>query len=210
MTLSEDNYIRYDAWNNEIFKTENIKDGTGKSIIHVDVEPLKSIILISGEESQKVSLEEEIGQSYPVVIKPEWKRSICKSIEYPAFGEEKEICLPDRITKELPTFSGFIRYENTFEAKKGKRYFLKITEAFEGVEVFVNGKSLGIQIVPEYLYELTKETREGLNSIVIEVATSLERQMAQYPNMFGQKWEAENRNGITGEVRLYEKREEIL
>lgn len=202
--LPENDYARYDAWENTIRKVKNQKDGKGNSIVNIEVEPLKSVILVSGVEGKKIGLEEEIGQSYPVVLKPQWKRSICRSIEHPMFHDVTEICLPDRITKEHPTFSGFIRYENEFDAKKGKRYFLKITEAFEGVEVFLNGTSLGIQIVPEYLFELTDEIREGVNTISIEVATSLEREMAQYPNMFGQKWEAENKNGITGEVRLYE------
>ena len=62
---------------------------------------------------------------------------------------------------------------------------LEITDAYEGVEVFVNGKSLGIQVVPPYRYDLTEGLVKGTNELVIEVATTLERAMAQQPDIFG-------------------------
>ena len=36
-----------------------------------------------------------------------------------------------------------------------------------------NGKSLGIQIVPSYRYELSSYVKDGENEIAIEVATTL-------------------------------------
>ena len=81
--------------------------------------------------------------------------------------------------------------------------YLEITDAYEGVEVFVNDKSLGIQIVPVYRYDLTEALREGENHIRIEVATTLEREMANVPTSFGQMAEAKSLSGITGDVRLW-------
>ncbi len=78
-----------------------------------------------------------------------------------------------------------------------------ITDAQEGVEVFLNGAGAGIQIAPEYIYELSGKA--GENTLVIEVATTLERQcypalegyakMLAVPPVCG--------SGITGEVHLY-------
>lgn len=72
---------------------------------------------------------------------------------------------------------------------------LEITDAWEGVEVFVNGKSAGIQVAPPFRYDLRSLTSEDENVLVIEVATSLERERR------GAKKAAPT--GITGEVALY-------
>ncbi|WP_130837055.1 hypothetical protein [Lachnoclostridium sp. Marseille-P6806] len=138
-----------------------------------------------------------------------WMRSLTGSLEYPAFGEAKEVLLPDHLEKEEKTWSGIARYENSFTAEPGKEYFLTISDAAEAVEVFVNGVSLGIQIVPEYEYDLTPVVREGMNQVRIEVATTLEREMSTVPNpyavMLGKSAEPTNPSGLNGTVRLLEK-----
>ncbi len=108
-----------------------------------------------------------------------------------------------RELEEEPEFSGFVRYENEFMARKGEPLWLEITDASEGVEVFVNGISLGIQIVPTYCFDLTDALQEGKNQLRIEVATTLERQMAKFPDQLGQVTEATCGSGITGEVHLW-------
>ena len=65
----------------------------------------------------------------------------------------------------------------------------------EGVEVFVNGQSAGVQVVPPFRYDLRSLTQEGKNSLVIEVATTLERERGKTKNAAP--------TGITGEVALY-------
>ncbi len=69
--------------------------------------------------------------------------------------------------------------------------------------MFLNGKSLGVQVVPAYLFDLTENIIKGENHLVIEVATTLERERAKYPNSLGKTEEATCPSGITGEVKLY-------
>lgn len=57
-----------------------------------------------------------------------------------------------------------------------RRYILFIPEAGEDVELFVNGTSQGIQILPSFLYDITEAVQDGENDIRIEVATTLERE----------------------------------
>ena len=138
----------------------------------------------------------------------EWERSICRSIDYPDFKDGRKITLPDRLAEEKPEFSGFVRYENEFILSKGQmaeggRIVLAVTDAWEGVELFVNKNSAGIQIAPPFLYDITGLCREGENEIVIEVATTLEREMAKVPDPIRPKPEPAALSGITGEVRLY-------
>lgn len=196
----------YDAWENCV---RSLQAADGKILL--EIEPLKSRIVIEDPDTAKGELtvwqREEIKvcrDKKPVLFTGVWKRSICKSIDYPAFAEEKEVMLPDRLEEEKPDFSGFIRYENSFETKEGTKLCLEITDAFEGVEIFLNGKSLGIQIVPIFCFDLSEDVKTGVNELVIEVATTLERENAGIPDVTGQIVEAKSKSGITGKVCLWE------
>ncbi len=213
----------YDAWTNCIEPVK--REG---NTLFLEIEPLKSRIFIadpaaSAEETAKFQKKniwdgsdteaEKTGADFQkqdpafkkqqLAMKSGWRRSICSSKAYPAFAEEKEVILPDRLAEEMPEFSGFVRYENTLEASADDCIYLEITDAYEGVEVFVNERSLGIQIVPVYRYDLTGHLRDGENRIRIEVATTLEREMAKIPDRFGRKSEVKGLSGITGDVRVW-------
>lgn len=145
-------------------------------------------------------------------ISAQWKRSVCKSIDYPAFREETIVDLPDPLAQEQPLFSGFVRYEKELDMVPGSETVLEITDACEGVEVFVNGKNLGIQIVPPMCYDLTPFLIPGKNFIVIEVATSLERQMSTQPDQIRQYLGLGDKkptcpSGISGNVKLWNTQE---
>lgn len=195
----------YDAWENRI---RPLKMADNKIIL--EIEPLKSKIIIhdpemTPEELCEVQTKEieSFDSKNPVPFSNAWKRSICRSIDYPNFDKEKEVILPDRLEAEEPDFSGFVRYENSFEAVEGMEIYMEITDASEGVEVFLNGKSLGIQIVPVFRYGLSGLVRTGRNELVIEVATTLERENAGVPDVMGQITEAKSKSGINGNVYLW-------
>lgn len=195
----------YDAWDNMLHPAE-YEDGS----FHLELEPRKSIFLV---------LDQNDGEQLPVqpgifkMLATEkwnvkemadgWVRSICRSIDYPNFTEKREIRLPDNLASEKKLFSGFIRYENRFIAGNNQRVILQITDAYEGVEVFVNGKSLGIQVVPIFIYDLSSAVKEGSNELVIEVATTLEREMSQIPDQFRKVSEPTVPSGIAGEIKLF-------
>lgn len=203
----------YDAWENTLHRADY--DG---NTLQLKLEPLKSIFLVlecSAKQKNAEDLVEkplfttsiaeelEKGQWEVTELRGGWMRSTCRSIDYPAFTDRKEITLPDKLAEEKKLFSGFVRYENTFYWKEGQKAILEITDAYEGVEVFVNGKSLGIQIVPVYRYDLSEAVKPGENTLVIEVATTLEREMSQIPDQFGVIHEPVVPSGISGMVKIY-------
>lgn len=202
----------YGAWENTIQDAEAVRDETtGITKVSLVLEPLKSYLLVfeSREKAEAILKEKTApisGEGVEIPFIGTWQRSICRSIEYPHFKAKKEVTIPDRLHEEEPEFSGFVRYENRFEGEEAATYILEISDAYEGVEVFLNGKSLGIQIVPSYRYELSSYVKDGENEIAIEVATTLEREMAKYPNPYakyiGQEVKPSSFSGITGEVRL--------
>lgn len=195
----------YDAWDNRIYPAEAISTECGLQFA-VTLEPRKSLMLILDDADTQLS--------QPVVCSGEpvslitWTRSVCASIDYPNFVQETPVTLPDHLAEERPQFSGFVRYKSRFTLPGPGRLLLEITDAAEGVEVFINGQSAGIQIVPVYRYDLTDLVKAGENELVIEVATTLERQWYEsvkddplvkqrgiIPPACG--------SGITGEVHLY-------
>jgi hypothetical protein len=85
---------------------------------------------------------------------------------------------------------------------------LEISDAWEGVELFVNGVSAGVQIVPVYLYEIAALLHPGKNQLTIEVATTLERERAAGKRGLLELLQTRRKKdptGSTGVVRLYTK-----
>lgn len=160
----------YDPWNNRLYPAFP----KGRSL-DITLKPLHSAMLVLDEADPALLTEPVFCEGEEIALAP-WLRSTCDGTEYPNFGEPKTVTLPDTLAQEQPTFSGFVRYESRFAAGEDQKITLELTEAWEGVEVFVNGQSAGIQIAPPYRYDLTKLTRPGENALTIEVATTLERQ----------------------------------
>lgn len=203
----------YDAWDNCIRPVSFERKGQGEEIcLNLTVSPLKSVIVIFDSQDAADAMlacasPAPMAEGEQLQFDNVWKRSLCKSREYPDFVETKEISLPDSLAQEQPLFSGFVRYENTFSARRGQKVVLEITDAYEGVEVFLNGTSLGIQVAPVFCYDLSPEITDGENTLAIEVATTLEREMSAVPNrmaaLVGLEAKPECPSGINGEVRLW-------
>lgn len=200
----------YNAWDNvleEVEKTETC----GKSHVAVELEPFQSLILIFdkvGERVLRKPLTSIEVKGKEAVFTGAWKRSICESIAYPNFGQEKMVHLPDHLAEDAPKFSGWVRYENKIQLKGAARTILTISDAYEGVEVFVNGISAGVQVVPTYRFDISGLVKEGKNIIVIEVSTTLERERAGAKNRTTAEKLMQNKvlapTGITGVVKVYE------
>ena len=181
VTLPEEGSFHiYDAWHDRCLAW----DGGDLTI-----EPHHSLFLVKGEAE---SLYTPPALTRRRVLEG-FAQSVCKAADYPKFGPAKETTKPENYAHSDKKFSGFLRYETHFT---GKAQLLEITDAWEGVEVFVNGKSAGIQVTPPYRYDLRGLAGEGDNVLTIEVATTLERDRGNTKTAAP--------TGITGEVALYE------
>ena len=175
---------RYEAWENHL---EAVKSRcTEKGLeISVRIEPGKSWILVFDEagfmECKKVSLvsEERIRK-----LDTGWKRSVCESVAYPAFGEAAEVVLPDAAELEMPEFAGVLRYETSVTIEENETSLKKKSEEKDSE--------------PPYRYEIGEWLRPGENQITVEVATTLERRIP--PKNKPENWKPQNRIGLCGEV----------
>lgn len=173
-------YYLYDALH------DHCKKWDGKTLI---LPPLHSVFIMKGQAP--TDCREPHVPHAPVRLTA-FTQSTCRSIDYPRFENPRAITKLESYEHTNKKFSGCIRYETTFA---GTATALEITDAHEGVEVFLNGKSLGIQIVPPFTYDLRDRTVDGENTLAIEVATTLERERSGVKNAAP--------TGITGEVLLY-------
>lgn len=196
--------ITYNAWDN-CLETVDARPAGGGMEITAEIDPLKSFIVIFDKTLSPTDIRRPPLRcnGNAVDLNEGWKRSVCAGINYPQFSGKREITLPDMLAEEQPEFSGYVRYERRFSLGEHGRTILEITDAHEGVEVFVNGISAGIQIAPPFRYDISALVKIGKNSLAVEVATTLERQIGQtgiQAKMMNLKPTA--KSGITGTVRI--------
>ena len=192
----------YDPWYN-VCRAVDASTVSAGTQVRLTLEPLKTVAVVFGAcDAPLVEPVVCVGEAEDLT---QWSRKLCAGIEYPTFAEAAAVTTPEDIALDLPEFSGFARYETEICATGDETVVLEITDAGEGVEVFVNDRSLGIQIAPPFRYDLTEYLKEGKNGLVIEVATTLERQayvMAE--ELIRQIHKAPVcKTGLTGTVRLY-------
>ena len=133
-------------------------------------------------------------------------------VDYPKFADAKQVSLPDDVSKTQPSFSGFIRYETEFDAVAQEQLQLEVTESWDSMEVFLNGRSLGIQVKPPFVYDLGELAPDGKNYLAIEVATTAARDVnARVKNWILKKVFplVLHRTGITGDVTLYRRKQKF-
>ena len=218
---------RYDAWRNVLetapvekavpaaaASAEEPAAAASGTILHLTLEPMESYLLIFGDAPAELAepltsrIARAKGAMGSLSFNGSWQRSLAKSLEYPLFKEDRPVSLPDHLATDHPNFSGWARYENTFTLSREGLTCLEIIDAYEGVEVYINGESLGVQVVPPYRYDISSLIHAGENTIRIDVSTTLERQMAASvtrgvrDRLMERKEKAPT--GITGSVLLYQ------
>lgn len=208
-------FYAYDPW---LDRAEQLEFENGEVVVRLD--PSESLFLIHGDcpeavqsDRQKLQSAKNFGVKLPVT---EMKLRKATAAEYPAFGPAAKICAKNGVfpsfaalDKANAGFSGYLQYRTDFDYDGEGTVSLEITDAREGVEVFVNGRSAGIQVIPSFRYDLTPYLRKGANELVIEVATTLENALGRGLRMAADPYPAGlPLTGITGEVNLYFTQEE--
>ncbi len=195
----------YDAYSNQVFPLKANNKRANETEIQINITPGKSQFIIF-DQIDTTELSKTFNTSGVREVLLNWQRSQCHAIDYPEFYKQKSVVLPDDLAVEQPSFSGYAAYDTEIEAQANEKINLVITNAAEGVEVFVNHQSLGIQLVAPYEYDLTSKLVDGENTLRIEVATTLERERSQDDNLFEKELmnhQPLSKSGITGKVILY-------
>jgi len=195
--------VGYDAMENTAYPLPHtFADGQ----VHVDLhlEPYTSLFVIFADENIPVNgrypRPDLLSSSMP--IDSTWAVSTATAEQYPDFQPEAKVTGPGNVARPglLPTFSGTIRYETSFDGPPdAKEIWLDLGEVYEVAEVFVNEQPAGVRICPPYRFNVTDALIAGENGLRIEVTNTLAKQ--QGGNTFDRAMPQEP-SGLVGPVRL--------
>ena len=194
--------IRFDAMENRLYGIESESLG-GSTRVKLRLEPYEAAVICFGEVDGELQEAQNPGETV-TELGGTWQVSLCEAENYPAFETLCEMTELSDIGMKQPLFSGFIRYETDF-SHSGGAAVLELEDAFEGVEVWLNGEYAGMKICPPYRFELN-DIKPGTNSLRIEVANTLDRRVRGIlGNSFGIKSRRSTiiePSGIIGKVSL--------
>lgn len=199
------NAVIFDAMENMLrpVSAETISGGTR---LHISLEPYQSAVVIFGDVAGKL-IPAPSADGERKVLEGDWSFSIAKSEEYPNFHDDRVLKKLENVGNFLHDFSGFMRYEKEFEIGSCSKVCLDIENAYDGVEVWVNGKYAGMVICPPYRLDISELVQPGKNTLRIEVANTLDREVRTIPNdspsRFFRGEPPLGPSGIIGEVAVY-------
>lgn len=129
----------------------------------------------------------------------DWQVSYASSKEYPNFTQAQSIHTLQDLSKTIfPSKCGTFRYEKEILMQEDMRDVqLYVEEAYETMQVFLDGKDLGYRIAPPYEISIEILTK-GKHQLCIEVTNTLDKEIH---DMFSLT-EPSEPSGILGEVVL--------
>lgn len=161
--------------------------------------PYESVIVVLGEDA--AGMDPFSAASVPVEefdLSRDWQVSYAAPLAYPVFGDASTVdVLVDLSTSLFPGKAGTFRYEKGFSVDRDVHATLRLEEAYEMVEVFVDGSMVGARIAPPYRIDLG-ELGVGEHSLRIDVTNTLDHMVN---DMFGMT-EPSEPSGLIGKVDL--------
>lgn len=190
----------YDAFENKLYKLA--KEGDTISV-HIPRYGMKILVLTEQDAYDSVAIERTACCGHEgTEVAGEWKVRFCDNESYPNFADEITIPELTNINLLKTDWSGIIEYkkqvEMTASAKK-----LCIEDAFEAVELWVNGEYAGERICPPYCFNIAGLAKDGANEIKLECRTTLERAVHGITGgkgFFGPEFLAVKPSGLLGKV----------
>ncbi len=175
--------ILYDAMHNRLLPAHSSQSGSGTQL-ELHLEPCESIVV-----AFDTGLRPEPARtncSKRTILEGPWSL-LFSAAGKPAFGADsdaqvlgKQALLPN-LARLRPDFSGTVRYTCTFSLMHSTAAILEIENAYEAIEVHVNGRLIGMEICPPYRIDLTGFVHPGENMLCIDVFTTLQRYVETIP-----------------------------
>ena len=177
------NAVLYDAYDNCLRPADCTAAENGTRL-HLRLEPYQSVVLVFGDKGANL-VPAPAAQGSAIPLEGPWQLSFCSALDYPAFQDAETIQTLANVGLTHPHFSGWLRYETAFEAPPAASAVLDLNDVYDAAEVWVNGQHAGMRICPPYRFNLGNLVQPGVNTLRIEVATTLERALIDVPNFFG-------------------------
>ena len=195
--ISAESLLLYDAYENKTARLESTKTETGIRF-HLRLDPYQSIVLVSGKETHK---RPEKGMLLAEIDEAQLSWKAYDQAEY---SKPQAVKIDNHLADAMPYFSGSLKYELDLPYNP-KVAFLELKEAFEVIELIVNGKCEDVRIAPPFCFDLTEILQPGNNHIEIIATNNLARKMRDPMSSYL----ALEPLGLTQSIRLYQRRHEV-
>lgn len=157
-------YAFYDAYLNKVWRPQ-VDPEKG---IRIELAPYQAIVLIQADSDEHFRYQADL--------------TLIKTIDsaevtlYPHLEENSIQCgmikIDDSLSVKFPKFCGVVEYKFELEGP----CYLNCPEAYEIVEVLVDGQSLETRIAPNYRFDLT-QLESGTHKVVIRCINNLQRKL---------------------------------
>lgn len=154
-------YCVYDAYTDELFSADSEK---------ITLEPYESCIIIESDDliCNKTTIttdrKQNIDQEWNVFFTGRDGQTRKLAMKRPGFVQ----CL-----KGFENECGIVCFNTEIRLCKDKKTILEIDDAFETVEVLLNGSLCGVRICKPYRFDLSKHINQGINRLSIRVTNTL-------------------------------------
>ena len=198
----------YDAYENTVSPADQVIKGE-ESLLNVCIKAYNPLLLILSDEAP-VKVTDTVKNA------PEPKQTIslggfslssCFSKNYPAFIEKTTLEKLTDISVSYPDMMDCYRYETDFELQESGKVLLTLEYCSDPVEVTVNGVNCGMQISPDWIFDLTEAVRPGRNTLQIDVFATPARKVEKFYPPEGPVFSMDSPRtirpeGIIGDVNL--------
>ena len=177
-----------------------LNDGAARPFAgKVELAPYESALVALGVPAS-ADTEMPLADGEPVAVSGPWRLSFATAADYPAFCEQRDFAdLSD--TRTDATYldrCGTFRYEGELAiARDADGVLLDLGEAYEMVDVWLDGEHAGSRIAPPYVLELGALSA-GTHALAIEVTNTLDKDIH---DMFSMTETAEP-SGLIGPVAV--------
>lgn len=174
-------YVEYDAFENSAC-VKNSAYGT----ISLHLDPYHSLMIMTGDvsvdevefvrneaaELLTEPVQGDVSNCQISQINPVFRISIAeRNSEEFQFYKETDQLFNLTGAKELPRFSGHIRYEGEFvwDSRERGRHLLNLGQVGEIAELYLNDVHIGKKLIPPYCFDITEGLQKGVNRMMVEV-----------------------------------------
>lgn len=190
----------YDPLTNRVSRLEHVAED-GRLRFALQLEPYQSLFVVTGVEGMAAPTA-AAQPARALALPGPWSIATATAELYPSFTPYRESAALTDLSQPgaLPTFSGTFRYETDFEWPGGAGHtVLDLGEAYETVEVWVNGRHAGVCICPPYRIEVGELLQPGRNRLVVEVTNTLAKEVRDYLSRSA----AQEPSGLLGPVTIW-------
>lgn len=175
--------LRYDPWENRVEQvTYTVEDG--RTLCSLSMEPLElTILFLLPDEASAAAFQPQLplGALTPLREIPQFTVGRIESREYELQKEPEQLGVVRApytgMQIQYPDFAGYYVYETEVKDLPQAPLFLEADAAYECMEVFWNGQSLGTRVQAPYRFKIPAQILQPSNQLRIEVATLAERKV---------------------------------